>query len=157
VNIPQEDIDTIMWSPANLLDCDTCFQVMTMPLQSTTFSVTIESNGCSDSDALQLIVRKDQTIYGPTAFSPNGDGENDRFLLYAGTSYVAKIRTFQVFNRWGETVHEEFNFPPNDPAFGWDGTHRGQAMDPAVFTWFAEVEFIDGRVEIFKGDVSLVR
>lgn len=157
VNIPQEDIDTIMWSPANLLNCDTCFQVTTMPLQSTTFSVTIESNGCSDSDALQLIVRKDQTIYGPTAFSPNGDGENDRFLLYAGTSYVAKIRTFQVFNRWGETVHEEINFPPNDPAFGWDGTHRGQAMDPAVFTWFAEVEFIDGRVEIFKGDVSLVR
>lgn len=157
VNIPQEDIDTIMWSPANLLDCDTCFQVESTPLQTTTFSVTIESNGCSDSDALQIVVRKDQTIFAPTVFTPNGDGENDKFLLFAGNSYVAQIRTFLVFNRWGETVWEQYNIQPNDPLAGWDGTHRGQHVNPAVYTWFAEVEYIDGRVEIFKGDVSLVR
>jgi hypothetical protein len=30
-------------------------------------------------------------------------------------------------------------------------------MNPAVFAWFAEVEFKDGTVELFKGDVTLVR
>lgn len=156
VNLDPSDIDTIMWSPAGLLDCDTCFRTMTMPLQTTTFSVTIESNGCSDSDALTIVVRKDKGIYAPNVFSPNGDGENDVFLLFGGVE-VAKIKSFLVFNRWGETVLEQYNIPPNDPVYGWDGTHRGKAVDPAVFTWFAEVEFIDGRVEIYKGDVSLVK
>jgi gliding motility-associated-like protein len=101
-------------------------------------------------------VRRDKGIYAPTAFSPNSDGENDVFMLYAGPQ-IAQIKTFMVFNRWGETVHQKFESVPNDPSQGWDGMHRGKPLDPAVFTWFAEVEYIDGRVEIYKGDVSLVR
>ncbi|MBK8490538.1 MAG: gliding motility-associated C-terminal domain-containing protein [Saprospirales bacterium] len=156
VNIPPGDIDTLMWTPAGILDCDTCLRVSATPLQTMTFSVTIVSNGCSDSDALQIVVRKNKGIYAPTAFSPNGDGENDVFLLFGGKE-VAQIQTFLVFDRWGEPVLQQYNIPPNDPIYGWDGTLRGQEVDPAVFTWFAEVEFIDGRVEIYKGDVSLVR
>lgn len=62
-----------------------------------------------------------------------------------------------IFNRWGETVHEVYNFAPNDPIFGWDGHFRGQLMNGAVFTWFAEIEFVDGDVELFEGDVLLMR
>ena len=68
-----------------------------------------------------------------------------------------KINKFLVFDRWGETVHEYYQFLPNDPDFGWDGNHRGEPMNPQVLVWFAEIEFVDGRVEIFKGDVTLVR
>ena len=101
-------------------------------------------------------VRKIRPIYVPNAFSPNNDGTNDQFLIYAGKQ-VANIRSFLVFNRWGETVYEYYNFQPNDPLFGWDGKHRGKEMDPAVFTWFAEIEFVDGKVELYEGDVTLMR
>ena len=79
------------------------------------------------------------------------------FLVFAKPGSVEKVRSFLVFSRWGETVYEYYNFDPNDPAYGWDGFHRGEPMNPAVFAYFAEVEFIDGRVEFFEGDVTLVR
>jgi gliding motility-associated-like protein len=122
---------------------------------TTEFSVTVESNGCSDSDNLKVIVER-RDIYAPNIFSPNGDGNNDVFFLGAGPE-VEKIRSFMVFDRWGESVHQYFDILPNDPTVGWDGNLRGDPLNPAVFTWFAEVEFIDGRVEIYKGDVTLVR
>ncbi|TAK47027.1 MAG: T9SS type B sorting domain-containing protein [Saprospiraceae bacterium] len=88
---------------------------------------------------------------------PNGDGANDVFLIFAKPGTVKKIKSFLVFSRWGEAVFEYFNFQPNDPAYGWDGMYRGQPMKPAVFVWFAEVEFTDGGTELFEGDVTLVR
>ena len=78
-------------------------------------------------------------------------------MVFAKEGQVKAVKSFLVFSRWGESVYQFFNFQPNDPAFGWDGTHRGQLLDPAVFVWFAEVEFTDGEVELFEGDVALVR
>ncbi|HFA50174.1 MAG TPA: gliding motility-associated C-terminal domain-containing protein [Bacteroidetes bacterium] len=96
-------------------------------------------------------------IYVPNAFSPNGDGINDIFQIYAGGNGIAKVNSFRIFSRWGESVFEYFDFQPNDPQFGWDGKHKGQEMNPAVFAWFAEVELIDGDVRLLKGDVTLLR
>jgi len=45
---------------------------------------------------------------------------------------------------------------PNDPNYGWDGTYNGKTMKPAVFVWYAEIEFKDGVTEIFKGDSALI-
>ena len=67
--------------------------------------------------------------------------------LFVNVNNLKKIRArlLQDQSRWirGETVHEFYKFEPNDPVAGWDGTHRGQALNPAVFFWVAEIEFID--------------
>jgi gliding motility-associated-like protein len=151
-----DQLDTIIWSPEELISCLTCPENWVNPTVQTTFSVTVDKDGCQDSDNLTLYVKKERAVYVPNAFSPNNDGKNDIFHIFAGPQ-VVKIKSFLVFSRWGEAVFEFYNLPPNDPAFGWDGKHRGRPMDPAVFTWFAEIEFIDGRVEIYEGDVSLMR
>lgn len=156
ITLPEDMIDSVQWTPAELVSCDTCLNTMATPLETTNFTVTVSSNGCLDSDNLNLLVRKNLEIYVPTGFSPDGDGVNDLFFPYAGPQ-VESIESFLVFNRWGETVFQYYNFLPNDPAYGWDGTHRGKLMDNGVFTWFAEVKLIDGRTEIFKGDVTLLR
>ncbi|MEI6411752.1 MAG: gliding motility-associated C-terminal domain-containing protein, partial [Bacteroidota bacterium] len=70
---------------------------------------------------------------------------------------VHKIRSLQIFDRWGEAVADFRDIQPNVPEVGWDGTFRGQPLNPAVFVWVAEIEFIDGVVELFTGDVTLVR
>ena len=49
------------------------------------------------------------------------------------------------------------DFMPNSPTIGWDGSYKGNPMNPGVFVWVAEIEFIDGQREIFKGDVTVVR
>jgi hypothetical protein len=54
-------------------------------------------------------------------------------------------------------VFEDYNFQPNDPAHGWDGTNNGKSLTPAVFVYTAEVLMIDGRIILLKGDITIVR
>ncbi len=156
VSINPNEIDNVIWEPAEVVNCDTCLNTSAMPFQTTDFTVTVESNGCSDSDNVTIFVKKERPIYVPNAFSPNNDGTNDVFMIFSGPQ-VAKIKSFLVFNRWGETVYEFYDFPPNDPKFSWDGTYRGEYLNAAVFAWFAEIEFVDGAVELYEGDVTLMR
>ena len=153
-NPPPAQLDTIIWSTG-----ENTPSITVQPVQQTIYSVTIEEDGCRADADLTVFVSKDRPVYIPNAFSPNGDGINDLFLIYAGAS-VQRVRSFVIFSRWGETVFEHFNFDPrtdNPNEIGWDGNLRGNVMDPAVFTFFAEIEFIDGSVELYEGDVHLVK
>ena len=158
-SVPTDQLDTILWTPSELFPCPVmpCDVMEITPFQQTSIQVTVvDTNGCEDSDILALFVRKDRNIYIPNAFSPNGDGTNDVFMIFSDND-VLKIKSFLVFSRWGETVFEYYDFVPNNPAYGWDGTHREEPLNPAVFAWFAEVEFVDGQTVLFEGDVSLIR
>jgi gliding motility-associated-like protein len=113
-------------------------------------------NGCTATDQIQLILNKERRVYLPNVFSPNGDGANDIFFVQTGPE-VVKIEAFEVYSRWGEPVFTVFNAPTNNPDYGWDGQYRGELLNGAVFTWFAKVEYVDGVVELFQGDVVLMR
>ncbi|MEY3052407.1 MAG: hypothetical protein RLY31_2192 [Bacteroidota bacterium] len=155
-NVPTDSLDLIDWEPDSLLSCDGCPAPFAHPLQTTTFTVTVEANGCSDSDQRTLFVRREIPLYLPNAFSPNGDGINDIFMVQAG-GQVDRIRSFLIFDRWGETVFQYFDFPPNDPDYGWTGEYRGRVVNMDVYTWFVEVLFPDGTSEILEGDVTVIR
>jgi gliding motility-associated-like protein len=156
-NLLPEEIGSFNWAPATSLPCDTCLLVKARPLESTLYTATItDKNGCRATDKLRVIVRKDRGIYIPNAFSPNLDGNNDEFIIFGGKD-VVQVRRLTILDRWGEVVFEQKMFPPNNPAYGWNGIFRGQPLQPAVFTFFAEVEFIDGAVDLFKGSVTLVK
>ncbi|RMG87962.1 MAG: hypothetical protein D6714_01440, partial [Bacteroidetes bacterium] len=151
VSVPFGALDVVSWFPPELLACDTCQSTWAYPTLQTTFSVTVEDEGCTASDELTVFVKKNRPVYVPNVFAPGGDGhpDNDRFRIFAGPQ-VARVKSFLVFNRWGETVFEVHDYDPKDPAnlnLGWDGTFRGEVLDPAVFVWFAEIEFIDGATE----------
>jgi gliding motility-associated-like protein len=159
VNIPTSMIDTIVWSPSEGFSCTNCLNPFVTPLNETLYTVTVTNlDGCTASDQIMLRVRKDRDIYIPNAFSPhNNDGINDVFMIFGNEKIVAKINSFQVFDRWGELVWEDFNFLPNNPARSWDGNLKGEPMNPAVFVYWAEIEFIDGVTKLYKGDVTLLR
>ena len=91
----------------------------------------------------------------PTAFSPNGDNINDLLLVHGQSE--SRVRTFRVYDRWGEMIYEAANFAFNDANTGWDGNFRSQPMDPGVFVWVLEAEFADGHTEVFRGNTTLVR
>ncbi len=159
VNIPTSMIDTIVWSPVEGLSCTNCLNPNVMPLNETAYMVTItDLDGCTASDQIILRVKKDRDIYIPNAFSPhNNDGINDVFMIFANDRVIKKVNSFQVFDRWGELVWEYHDFSLDDPAHGWDGTLKDQPMNPAVFAYWAEIEFIDGVKKLYKGDVTLMR
>lgn len=157
VNIPLSEIATISWSASDSLSCYDCLTPVAYPTASGAYYLRVtDINGCSAEDRLTLFLDKQRRLFVPNVFSPNGDGNNDIFMAFAGPE-VVRLRSFQVFNRWGEPVFEAYGATPNNPAHGWDGSFRGQALNNAVFVWLAEVEFVDGVVELFKGDVTLLR
>jgi gliding motility-associated-like protein len=88
-------------------------------------------------------------VYVPNAFSPNGDGQND--ILYVYGSCFAFMQ-FEVYNRWGEQV-----FITANPANGWDGTWRGKACEPGVFTYVLRGQRNDGTPIEMQGHINLIR
>ena len=141
----------------SFLGCDSCADFWIKPLHTQQLVLTvIDSNGCRAQDVRFIEVDKQRHIYVPTAFAPESDNGNDLFYIFGGQD-VAEIETFMVFDRWGEVIHQYFNFQPNDPDSGWDGKWRADEMNPGVYVWFAEIRFIDGVKKIYKGGVSLIR
>ena len=148
---------TWQWSPPDYLSCADCPDPLSTPQDDILYTLIATSEeGCTVTDEVQVIVKKVRRIYVPNAFSPNGDGINDRLTVFAGPQ-VEQIEQFMIFDRWGGHVFTSENFPPNDLTRGWDGRHRSKPMDAGVFAWFAKVRFIDGHSEIFEGEVLLIR
>ncbi|NND33454.1 MAG: T9SS type B sorting domain-containing protein, partial [Saprospiraceae bacterium] len=158
VNVPLSEIETMEWSPQDsTLSCTDCFDPNAKPFRTTTYEATVtDENGCEATDDITINVDLEGKVYIPNAFSPNGDGNNDIIMIFAGNN-VRKIREFGIVDRWGDLVFKGTDFRPNDPSHGWDGSLRGKPMNPAVFAYWAFVEFIDGRVVLYKGDITLVR
>ncbi|MBO9681166.1 MAG: gliding motility-associated C-terminal domain-containing protein [Flavisolibacter sp.] len=89
-------------------------------------------------------------VFVPTAFTPNGDGRNDRLRpIPVG---IQHIEYFHVYNRWGQLI-----FTTKTSGQGWDGTVGGRILTTGVFTWAVKAVDIDGKPYFQKGTVTLIR
>ncbi|MEZ4964645.1 MAG: choice-of-anchor L domain-containing protein [Saprospiraceae bacterium] len=157
-------IDTVIWTPLIGLtfESNSIPDLLTptaKPFKPTEYKVTVISgDGCEASDRVLIRVDNEPHIYIPNAFSPwDEDGENDVVYIFADNNQVRLIKSFQIFDRWGEQVFIQQNFLPNDPANGWNGRLRGKLLIPAVFVYYAEIELVDGRTLLYKGDITIVK
>jgi gliding motility-associated-like protein len=146
-------IENFSWMPDSLQG--TMPQVS--PTETTVYRFTaVDSNGCSVTDELTVFIARLRDIYAPNAFSPNGDGRNDNFTLFGGAG-AQQIDKLAIFDRWGDQLFETGPIPLNQPDLGWDGTFKGEEMNPGVYVFYAEVRFLDGLTEVVKGEVLLMR
>lgn len=127
------------------------------PLVSTSYGVTVtDSRGCRADDRVRVRVEQLRPYYVPSAFSPDGDGNNDRFTVLAGEE-VVEISVLRIYDRWGHQIFMQHSIPPNDPTLGWDGRSGGQPMSTGVYVYYALLEYADGRKESVQGEVVLLR
>lgn len=158
VNIPKSQIAKVEWFSKDGLARPDSLITKVDVMQTTEYIVRVtDISGCA-GQARVLVVIVDPEIYVPNAFSPYDlNGNNDLAMVFGRPSGIAKITKFQIFNRWGESMFEAADFLPNDPNHGWNGLHRGKQIDPGVFVWWLEVEYINGKKKIYKGDINLLR
>jgi gliding motility-associated-like protein len=149
---------TYRWQPPQFLNCDTCSTVVARPTTGILYTLIVtDSANCSATDKLLIEVKSGCAVFIPNVFSPFGSlGANDVFYPFGGNC-AQNVTIMQIYNRWGELVFEKINFPLNDAASGWDGRYKGQELEPAVFTYRLDIQLIDGRIERFSGDVTLLR
>ncbi len=144
------------WADTSYLSCGNCPAPVALPLTNITYLLTVtDKNGCTASDAINLLVQRIISVYVPNAITPEHD-QNNRLELGFGPA-IRIIRFFRVFDRWGSLVHQATDALPNDSASAWDGTSRGKAVQPGVYIWQLEVELVDGTTERYQGDVTVLR
>jgi gliding motility-associated-like protein len=108
------------------------------------------SAGCKGDGYVRVRIYQGPEIYIPTAFSPNNDGKNDKFIPFPVG--IKKINYFRVFNRWGQLIYSTSSL--ND---GWDGKYAGKEQPSGVYVWMAEGVTLDNRVISHTGTVVLIR
>ena len=144
------------WFPSESLDCDDCPNPMAKPHGTTTYSVVITNEaGCYRSDEVTISVNLDRPIFFPTAFSPNGDGNNDYFEIPHGITTTSIVR-LRMFNRWGQLVYDSELYSAGMDV-KWDGNFENKPLNEGVYIYAADVLFDDGKVLPYHGDVLLVR
>lgn len=159
LSVPPTALETLVWEPATALSCTGALcleQEIAVTVPTEVWLTAIDTNGCQVTDRVLLSVQIDKAVYIPNVFSPDGDGENDNFTVYANPE-IDHIISLQVYERWGAQVFHRENFQPNDPFQGWNGRHRDKPLDPDVFVYWTKVRFKDGTEQVFKGDVTLIR
>jgi gliding motility-associated-like protein len=154
VNYPDR-VATTMLTPSSL---DTIIANSFVPTYSLQYRfAVVDSNGCRADDTRMIIVDRTRRIFVPNIFDPNGAGGVNNLLTVFGGNDVKQIKSFKIFDRWGESIHEARSFLPGDLNVAWDGKINGKEANPAVFIYTVEVLFKDGETELFSGDVTLIR
>jgi gliding motility-associated-like protein len=91
-------------------------------------------------------------VHIPTAFSPNGVGneQNNNYSIIVGMD-VASF-TFSVFDRWGNTMYSS-----SQKNFKWDGSYKGMTCNAGVYAYIVDVVYLNGKKETLSGNITLIR
>ncbi|MCS6820122.1 MAG: gliding motility-associated C-terminal domain-containing protein [Chitinophagales bacterium] len=105
----------------------------------------------SSAQAHALITNRNIKEYEfPTVFSPNNDGQNDRFGLVQGS--VATLLSLKIYNRWGQLV---FDKEKNNADF-WDGTYNGASQPQGTYMMHASLKLLNGEIKNEVRPVTLI-
>ena len=116
-----------------------------------TYYVTETVSGC---EGLASAISISITICGieiVTAFTPDGDLKNDKWILPDIDKSFPKNVVY-IYNRWGTLIFQseqgQYEMKP------WDGTHNGKALP--VDSYFYMIEYNDDYTTGSKGNVSII-
>jgi gliding motility-associated-like protein len=143
----------VSWEPSGQFPDQTAStQTFTIIDTSQIFSVTgINDNGCLDTASITVVVQPNLgDFFIPNAFTPNGDGRNDVFMVYGSSIRDIDIR---IFNQWGQLVFES-----QDAQRGWDGSYGGHQQPAGVYLYVIKVDLYGQPRTIYKkGSLNLIR
>lgn len=144
--------DSYLWTPPVGLDAYTIDNPVTKNFtQTQDYIIQIKTNAnCITYDTLLVKAFTVKGILVPTAFSPNGDGTNDK--LKPTLINIVQLVYFRIYNKWGQLI-----FETSDPAKAWDGRWKGMQQDIGNYVWMAEGIDVDGNKVSNHGQVLIIR
>lgn len=142
----------ILWtSSGGFVSGANSFTPVINPSATTNYVLTVtDINGCAASDNA-LITVIPNCIKVMNAFTPNNDGQNDRWLVTDGNPCTDRIYV-AVYNRYGNEVYHNDNYQNN-----WDGTYNGKPVADGTYYYNVSFRTITGKMISVKGDVTILR
>ncbi len=142
--------------------------LLSLDSQSVTYRIKVISklNPNLVSYSNTITYTQDAKLIYPTAFSPNWDGVNDEFRIYA--FFIDKNRPIKVriLNRWGNPMYAYDNSPEDALAEGsdanildfvWDGTAHSKHVPAGVYIIQIEAFDMLGNVIREKKTLTVLR
>jgi hypothetical protein len=161
---PLSQLDTVIWVPNTGLEfsgnaLEDLLHPTVLGIDNQQYSVILSTElGCTTEATFRLNVDTQKGLYAPNVIWPEDpNGDNTAFTLFTKPGSLREILILKVYDRWGNELFSREHFESDNLELGWHGDFRGLPMNPAVFVWWAEVEWVDGQRSIFKGDVTVVR
>lgn len=113
-----------------------------------------DAHGCMQHDTIEIEAANCcTTVFLPTVFSPNNDGNNDKFRGINAVALDIQLLDFNIYDRWGNRV---FNTVGLSDA--WNGMFRDVPAEEGVYQYMYRYKcLIDNKIYLLKGDVMLVR
>jgi gliding motility-associated-like protein len=155
--------DTVFWIPACAGNTSNCGFSYTFDSAGTYQVCLVAFNNiptCADTICQTIIVEDEISLIIPNVFTPNGDGNNDNFVIQlTGASLIKELKA-EVFNRWGEIVQsKKFKVESFNQQFTlWDGRTTAAALAPeGTYFYVISYETLDGEVKSEKGSITLLR
>ena len=137
---------TYMWTPANSLQAATTLTPVASPSVSQVYVLHVVSNkGCGIATDTML-VKVYQQVYIPNAFTPNGDGINDTWIIETLAAYPGA--DVKVYSRYGQMVFN--NYGKN---IAWDGKFKGVQLNPGAYVYVIDLK---NNTPLIKGVVYLL-
>ncbi|MFM9945390.1 MAG: gliding motility-associated C-terminal domain-containing protein [Bacteroidia bacterium] len=142
------------WSPKNYLGSHNSATGDFRPpgLGTYTFKLVVTDDmGCKDSTVRTIEVIKVQKIDAPTLFSPNGDGENDLFILPGIESF--HTNELVVMDKLGQPVYKKRIYDNE-----WDGTANTGSYSGDVLpddTYFYVLDLGEGKDKVQTGFIVI--
>ena len=149
VEVNKENV-TYSWDPHDWISCTDCQNPVVSPEEDLIYMVEVSDECTSETTSFPIVVYDEYYIEAPTAFTPNGDMNNDVFMLQ--TYNIEKLLEFKIFNRWGNIVFETDNLDE-----GWDGKVNDKLQNPDTYAFFVRAKTIFGTEVIKQGSVVLLR
>ncbi len=141
---------TYLWTPSLGLSATNVLNPIASPLTTTTYTLRITTaQGCTNTG--NVVVQVIPYCVKPLiAFTPNGDGINDKWLISNGNCLITA--QVNVYNRYGSLVYENSNYQNE-----WDGTYKGKPLPDGTYYYKIEYILLNGRKVYAKGDVTILR
>lgn len=143
---------SISWSPNTTITGANTYTPRVRPTTTTTYVLSIrDNNNCAGIDNVIVNVLP-YCIQVMDAFTPNGDGINDRWLVVNSGGICATQITVAVFNRYGSPVYKNDNYN-ND----WTGLYQGKPIPDGTYYYVVSYRLVTGAYLKVKGDVTILR
>ncbi|MFT3908736.1 MAG: gliding motility-associated C-terminal domain-containing protein [Ferruginibacter sp.] len=115
-------------------------------------TVLQNSFGCDSviTTTLKLKEPLSECITLKNAFTPNGDGINDYWVLYRYNCF--KRLEVNVYNRYGSLVYHSDDYK-ND----WSGKYKNKELPDGTYYYVIKVISFDGKEHVFKDNVTILR
>ncbi|MCC6600099.1 MAG: gliding motility-associated C-terminal domain-containing protein [Crocinitomicaceae bacterium] len=147
VGLFAEGLINYLWTPDNYLQGGNTASPIATPPVTTVYTVSgSDQNGCyASADITVIVIPFESSLKVPNIITPNGDQNNQYFMV---EQVAVKVLKIDIFNRWGEWVGS-IEKP--------DGRWNAGDCSDGTYYYILSAEGYDGKKYAQQGNLTVVK